>query len=278
MSQKEVKRKAIECVVCKKIFSVPVKDGRIPEHCSDVCRHESCLISKRKYAKKKRLKEYKTEIRREVRSCPICGTSFTAEGKGYHRRYCSDKCASRQEHNLRNEKRIDNTPTSICPQCGKVFKKHRKKGTYCSQKCYTESLKAKEQTSTCQICGQEFNQRGHKLKYCSPLCSAQAQAEVYKRNTLTRRALRKTNGNVETINPKEIFDRDGWRCRLCGKKVAKRLYRTKGTKRYANAPSIDHIIPLSRGGQHTKVNVQCACYLCNCKKGARELGQLRLFG
>ncbi len=275
MSRKEMNRKGIECAVCKKIFSVPVKDGRIPKHCSGECKDKAHLISARKYTKKKRLKEYK-----ESRACLICGDSFIAEGKGFGKLHCSDKCARRSENNKRNERRMDDAQMSDCPQCGKTFK-NRPARTYCSYECYIESKRPLEQTSTCPICGQEFNQRGCRLRYCSPLCSAKAQEDVYRRNTITRRALRVTNGRVERIDAKAIFERDGWRCQLCGKKVSRRLYKTKGIKRYANAPSHDHIIPISRGGEHIKSNVQCACYLCNCRKGNRVSDggdQLLLFG
>jgi 5-methylcytosine-specific restriction endonuclease McrA len=263
-------RKKIECGICKKIFNAPAKTGSIPKYCSDECKRKAHLISIGKYADKKRLKE--------TRCCPVCGDSFIAEGKAFGgKRYCSKKCARKEENRIRRKKHAENVLTSICPQCGKRFK-HYRKGTYCSTKCYTESSKAKEQTSICLVCGQEFKQKGNKRKYCSVSCSVKAQAEVYRRNTMTRRALSKTNGRIEMINPKDIFERDGWRCQLCGKKVDKRLYKTKGTRRYPNAPSIDHIIPISKGGEHVRANVQCACYICNCKKGARELGQLRLFG
>jgi endogenous inhibitor of DNA gyrase (YacG/DUF329 family) len=265
-------RKEIKCGICNKTFSAPAKTGNMPMYCSDECKRKAHLISSRKYTQKKRKKEYK-----ELRFCIICGTSFIAEGKGFHRIYCSHKCASREEHNKRNERRKDNAPMCDCPQCGKAFQNYRGR-TYCSHECYIESKRPLIRVSKCPICGQEISQRGYKRKYCSPGCSIKAQEKVYRRNSLTRRALRVTNGKVETINPKEIFERDGWRCQLCGKKLSKKLYKTKGTKRHANAPSLDHIIPLSRGGQHTKVNVQCACYLCNCKKGNSELGQLRLFG
>lgn len=33
--------------------------------------------------------------------------------------------------------------------------------------------------------------------------------------------------------------------------------------------SMDHVIPLSRGGRHTKANVEPACLRCNRRKGAR---------
>jgi hypothetical protein len=262
--------KTSNCSVCKKQFTQPNKVGSPSKHCSDECKRQSRLNSLRKYADKTKVEEAK--------QCNICGISFTAKGRGSRGQlYCSSVCARRAENDQRNLQRMNNKQISTCPQCGKMFRNIGGR-TYCSHECYLESKRPLEQTSACLICGQEFNQRGHKLKYCSSLCSTKAQAEVYRRNSTTRRALRVANGNVEMINPKEIFDRDGWRCQLCGKKVDKRLYKTKGTARHSNAPSLDHIIPISKGGEHNKANVQCACYLCNCKKGNKVIGQLRMFG
>ncbi len=47
------------------------------------------------------------------------------------------------------------------------------------------------------------------------------------------------------------------------------------------AGTIDHIIPLSQGGEHSYKNTQLACFECNCKKGDRGIPggeQLRTFG
>jgi endogenous inhibitor of DNA gyrase (YacG/DUF329 family) len=43
-----------------------------------------------------------------------------------------------------------------------------------------------------------------------------------------------------------------------------------------NAPELDHIIPLSLGGTHTKSNTQLLCRKCNRIKGATSSGQLRM--
>ena len=74
----------------------------------------------------------------------------------------------------------------------------------------------------------------------------------------------------EEIDPLEIFERDKWRCRLCRRKTPQEL---RGT-REPNAPELDHIIPLSLGGPHTRKNVQCLCATCNRKKSAKYEGQL----
>ncbi|MGV4984527.1 HNH endonuclease [Streptomyces sp. NRAIS4] len=66
----------------------------------------------------------------------------------------------------------------------------------------------------------------------------------------------------------EIAARDGYRCGLCRKTVPM-------DRRVPDllAPTIDHVIPLSEGGDDTKANVQLAHYSCNCAKGARALGE-----
>ncbi|WP_373876145.1 HNH endonuclease [Leminorella grimontii] len=51
-----------------------------------------------------------------------------------------------------------------------------------------------------------------------------------------------------------IFQRDGFQCKQCGE------------KRYL---TIDHIIPLSRGGSSDDENLQTLCMRCNCSKGAK---------
>ncbi len=52
-----------------------------------------------------------------------------------------------------------------------------------------------------------------------------------------------------------ILDRDGHRCRICGKSdLLENL-------------EIDHIIPIARGGKSTPDNLQVLCHACNKKKG-----------
>ena len=50
------------------------------------------------------------------------------------------------------------------------------------------------------------------------------------------------------------------KCRFCGSK--ERL-------------SVDHIIPVIRGGRTERSNLQCLCLPCNIKKGARPNGVVR---
>ena len=60
----------------------------------------------------------------------------------------------------------------------------------------------------------------------------------------------------------EIFKRDQFTCRYCGQ----------------NPPAvileIDHVNPLSKGGDDERDNLITACFDCNRGKGARELGDV----
>lgn len=79
---------------------------------------------------------------------------------------------------------------------------------------------------------------------------------------------------VERIDPGVVMDRDGWRCHLCDRKIPK--------NRKAPHPlsaSIDHIVPLSLGGEHSYRNVAAAHLGCNQAKRTDAVGeQLRLIG
>ena len=47
---------------------------------------------------------------------------------------------------------------------------------------------------------------------------------------------------------------------------------------HPRSASLDHIEPLSLGGQHVHSNVQLAHLDCNMAKSNRQAAQLRLFG
>jgi hypothetical protein len=80
------------------------------------------------------------------------------------------------------------------------------------------------------------------------------------------------------VSRRMVFERDGWRCQLCGHAVLRKAKRHKVTRRlHPRTASLDHIIPMSRGGPHVEQNCQCACLSCNVRKNARLIGQTRLF-
>jgi hypothetical protein len=98
-------------------------------------------------------------------------------------------------------------------------------------------------------------------------CSACTKARW--RETHYQRAAR-YGTTFDVIKPERVFERDGWRCQICRRK-------TSGKWPSPKSPSLDHIVPMARGGHHIIENLQCACLACNVRKGARSANdQLRL--
>lgn len=72
----------------------------------------------------------------------------------------------------------------------------------------------------------------------------------------------------ETITLKDLIKRDGGICQICGKPTdANDIKAGHIGKAY---PTLDHIIPLSKGGSHTWDNVQLAHMSCNAGKCDRQ--------
>jgi 5-methylcytosine-specific restriction endonuclease McrA len=83
---------------------------------------------------------------------------------------------------------------------------------------------------------------------------------------IQRRALMQLD-EAQSFDPALIYERDGWVCQLCGVPVNREAAANDN-----DAASIDHVIPVSRGGAHTVANCQCAHRSCNSAKGARVPG------
>jgi len=123
---------------------------------------------------------------------------------------------------------------------------------------------------TCRECEQVFTwQPGHgggTPTFCGPRCRNRKKQRYNKSHY--RRAIRHGVA-FERFDPHEIFDRDRWRCHLCGGRISRaRIYP------HPLSPTIDHVVPLACGGGHTRANVKAAHARCNLAKGGR--GQLVL--
>jgi hypothetical protein len=71
-------------------------------------------------------------------------------------------------------------------------------------------------------------------------------------------------GIVENFTDLEIFERDSYICGLCDEDIDSSL---RHPHRFA--PSLDHILPVTKGGNHTRDNVQASHLICNMRKGNR---------
>lgn len=131
--------------------------------------------------------------------------------------------------------------------------------------------------TVCKVCDRAFCPLRHRqalaMKTCSPECSDinARRMRVAKEKVRTHR---KRGIQAQPVDPFRVFDRDSWRCQLCGV----RTDRAKRGTSHPKAPELDHILPLAAGGAHSYENTQCSCRRCNNAKRARPVGQMRLFG
>jgi len=242
-------------------------------------------------------------MKKERQSCIGCGSKFT----GNKRKYCTKDC--RIESIARAQgmrKREDILAEAACNQthdclvCGKIFKPKRAGFTKaCSRECgwkisgYINALKKmggrvfvrtlirkkKKLPSDhpptpkyCKRCNTGFYPMIKHQRFCSFDCKEENQRRSRRIAKSARRA--KIRGaQVEHVDPIKVFDRDAWRCKICHKKTPK-AYR--GSTRDL-APELDHILPLSKGGEHSYANTQCTCRKCNQMKGDTVYGQIPLF-
>lgn len=217
--------------------------------------------------------------------CEHCGLAFRPRRRGAKsdtNRFCSRGCAY-QFKRQRSARGWINFWFHDCAVCGMRFISRRSSALVCSRACRAERasrqshskniLRDKQDRSPrrCRECGRSFVPRyGDRHRaFCSDVCGRKANKRVSRK---TRKARERGATLAEHIDPIAVFNRDEWRCHLCGRKTLRRL---RGTTE-PRAPEIDHIVPLSVGGSHTWDNVACACRCCNAAKSAKPLGQMRL--
>lgn len=161
-----------------------------------------------------------------------------------------------------------------CPECKRVKVEARRQAEEQEraerqaqrekEKAERERLKAEADAARlhrCPVCGKETN----RPKYCSNECLRKA---TNKRGELNRRKMIQDALVDNDITVKGLFKRDGGTCYLCGKPCRLDDYIIKNGTTICGDwyPSIDHVIPLAHGGEHSWSNVRLAHRICNSKK------------
>ena len=93
-----------------------------------------------------------------------------------------------------------------------------------------------------------------------------ARAEFRVPSVIRRRTYINVRRRQEASGMKRmrIYMRDKFRCQYCGEKKA------------ASELTLDHILPRSRGGDNSPVNIVTACVSCNTRKGSRTPAEARM--
>lgn len=90
-------------------------------------------------------------------------------------------------------------------------------------------------------------------------------SEARKANDQARRARKVGATTGEKFTSLQIFDRDEWTCYLCSKSVDAALAHPDPL-----SASLDHVVPLVRGGEHSAANCRLAHLTCNIHKGDKD--------
>ncbi len=274
------------CLTCGKVLP-PQGLGRRRKYCDLKC------------------KPYKAWIAgRHKKVCPACGVTFMGAAQAvYCTHICKVRNRVRREAAAGKQtycqahpeyrqpsKQICCVSYPACVECGRTFCAHR--GTsryYCSAPCrevaekkryrewydrvgrdqahqaWLDSPEAKQayrHESVCRERGKVVVGHG-RMRYCSARCSARRQRRVMRTKHGRRR---QPGGNWNHRHLKRVAERDGWRCHLCGKKVA------------SGQESVDHLVPRSAGGLDRMDNVALAHRPCNTLRSDKGKAQLRLIG
>ena len=93
----------------------------------------------------------------------------------------------------------------------------------------------------CVTCGKEYEAKAVNQKYCNWFTCSPTQ--------------------IAKSHRWRILERDGFRCAYCGASA-----REDGVRLH-----IDHVVPISRGGEDVAGNVLICCKPCNLSKGSQSM-------
>jgi 5-methylcytosine-specific restriction endonuclease McrA len=275
-----VGERAFECAQCSASFAADHKRM----YCTASCKWRAQTL--KRYPGARMMSDVPAKDR--ACKCAGCGNEYknkrnggtTGEGS----KYCSRECAfadnAQGKHGNVNPDKPGASSriyAGYCLCCGIPFVSRRAR-SFCSYECHPsrEYVSIAPAARECATCGASFVAPKAKTRptdFCSARCKASAISKQRRIQRSRRRALTRMM-SVESVDPFKVFDRDKWRCQLCGTKTP-RLKR--GTFDH-DAPELDHIITLADGGEHSYRNTQCACRKCNGAKSSRSMGQLLMFG
>lgn len=187
------------------------------------------------------------------RLCGGCGFDITDWHGAFI--YCSTACRAWRRQHPAGEMRA--LPTT-CAQCGRSMAHKRAGAVYCSRTCKVRASDMRRgRDDATRYQSERERRRAYAIRY------GQERPEVGRAARNKRKAL-KRNAGVFPVSGRE------WR-RLCE--------RHGNVCFYCKAPeplTMDHVIPIIRGGRHSIGNLIPACVSCNSSKSRRFIMEWRV--
>lgn len=221
---------------------------------------------------------YRSITMASVNARGLSGGGVSVFGDCWHYVESHDQCFRKRFPDFQYLETKTKTKIRIkCKKCGNIsdrsFSVLRQQSIRCE--CYKEqselqderirlmrffiALAESKRSKTCDVCGKEYYSASPESKYCSKHCKNK------RKGSKIRSRCRKYGAYYDpSIIPRKVFERDGYVCRICGQKCDTEDHLWGHVGPYS--PSIDHIVALANGGNHTWDNVQCAHMICNSYK------------
>lgn len=207
--------------------------------------------------------------------CLACGAPVVQYRKRRYdaeMRYCGRSCQPRWHSTfhgpIKSELLASKSWLGECRWCGKVMASGSQSCNACSDKRLLVIKKIRTRIKwllpkQCVNCGRMFNRfdQGSSCDECKRAIDRQSR--------ILRRLRKKANGVYDSgIDYKVLFEQANGQCAICRMACDNPSVWIgwDGKTWMPNAPTLDHIIPLARGGTHTWGNVQLACASCNSSK------------
>lgn len=206
---------------------------------------------------------------RDVLNCETCGTTFDRIGsRGPLPRFCPECRAERQRLALRVSaaRRRQRDPEGERAKA-RAYRAANPEKLRQLERASHERDREKRNARSRQwgAANAEKARADAKARAARAMERDPAAYRAKKAERAQRRRARLRAVKVEIFAHAEVFERDGWVCQLCGEPVDRSAIFPD-----CRAPSLDHIVPLSLGGEHSRANTQCAHLGCNIRKGNRH--------
>lgn len=202
--------------------------------------------------------------------CKICNKEFIPQWNS--QQCCSIECLKKSK-SINNKVYKDKKKTwdipKPCKHCFNIFTPPHHESEFCSKECKRMYLKIyhdnyyEENKSTLSIKQREYNERTKEQRKEASIKRMQTEeGKNTRRNSQQGYKARKRGATVvEKIDYDLIWQRDNGKCQHCKKKIDLNIPR--------NEPmglQYDHIVPLSKGGEHSVKNLQLSHAVCNQRK------------
>lgn len=266
------------CKICDREIQLNLRSDA--KYCSLTCRDAAKVAQQVKEKRERRL------LLRSGRICAWCGDEIPAN-RTARAKYCSRDCSVERDAAVAHDRRSKAKANRSCQWCDdKIPDSRPSHAIYCSRWCATDASNARKiaddkamraairaaSLKTCPECQGSFAPQFIVTQvYCSRSCQereasrrwAQVNPDSIRSNKHIRRA-REKSVQYEVFSASEIFERDRWICQICGHSVPRDTRHPDPL-----SPSLDHIIPISKGGPHIATNAQLAHLTCNLRKHDR---------